>query len=279
MILFPAHPLKPTRSDDHFLPEWEAARELGIQTALFDDESLRRGRSALAVRRVRADGPALLRGWMLSADEYQALETALAAQGVRLRTSAADYARAHHLPGWHDAFRAHTAKTVFVGPDLDGLEDALAALALGAAVVKDHVKSLKHLWHEAAYIPDVADVQSARRVCTRFLELRGEDLVGSLVLRRWEDYETPEARSWWVEGELALITAHPDTADARTPIPHLEFLAPAVKALGCPFVTVDLARLRDGEWRVVEVSDGQVSDCPPAAVSVLTALVLARLVR
>ncbi|XVU23356.1 ATP-grasp domain-containing protein [Actinoplanes sp. CA-054009] len=46
------------------------------------------------------------------------------------------------------------------------------------------------------------------------------------------------------------------------------FLGEAVRGLGLPFVTVDLARRRDGRWRVVELGDGQVSDRPvstPAA--------------
>ncbi|MDJ0344038.1 ATP-grasp domain-containing protein [Streptomyces sp. H10-C2] len=33
-------------------------------------------------------------------------------------------------------------------------------------------------------------------------------------------------------------------------------------ALGCRFVTTDLALRTDGRWRVVEVGDGQVSDLP-----------------
>jgi hypothetical protein len=280
MLLFPAHPLSPSLPDDHFLPEWEAARVVGVETALFDDEQLRRGQASLAVRTVSGKGQAFLRSWMLLADEYRSLEEALSAQGVTLSTSADDYARAHHLPGWYDAFREHTARSICLGPNLDGLEEALTELAPGAAVIKDHVKSLKHLWAEAAFIPDVEDAEAARRVCERFLEVRAEDLVGSLVIREWEDYETAEVRSWWVGDQLALITAHPDNQDLKVAIPHLEFLVPAVTALACPFITVDLARRSDrSSWRVVEVGDAQVSDCPPEAQAVLAQVVLSRITR
>lgn len=279
MLIFPAHPLSPSRPDDHFLKEFEAARAMGLEVALFDDEQLRRGRAALAVRTVSQKGTAFLRSWMLTVAEYQALEEALAAQGVTLQTTAGDYARAHHLPGWYDTFREHTAKSICLGPGPDGLEAALAELAPGAAVIKDHVKSLKHLWAEAAFIPDVEDIESARRVCERFLEVRAEDLVGSLVIREWEDYETAEVRSWWCQGQLALITAHPDSEGQKVTIPHLEFLAPTVAALACPFVTVDLARRRNGDWRVVEVGDAQVSDCPEEARAVLVQVVLSAIAR
>lgn len=278
MLLFPAHPLNPSRPDDHFLPEWEAAKTAGLSVFLFDDEQLRRGRAAAAVKTVTAEGAALLRSWMLSSAHYHSLEEALAAKGITLVTSAADYDRAHHLPGWYETFRKHTPKSVYADASLASLEEALRELAPGAAVVKDHVKSLKHLWDEAAFIPDVTDLVGARRVCERFLEIRAEDLTGSLVLREWEDYEPGEIRSWWVRGQLALITAHPDNTVEKVAIPHLEFLAPAVAALGCPFVTVDLARRREGDWRVVEVGDGQVSDCAREATAVFVSIVLARII-
>jgi len=35
------------------------------------------------------------------------------------------------------------------------------------------------------------------------------------------------------------------------------------RELGSPFVTVDLAKADSGQWRVIEVGDGQVSDRPP----------------
>jgi hypothetical protein len=44
--------------------------------------------------------------------------------------------------------------------------------------------------------------------------------------------------------------------------PVLPVLAPLVGALGLPFVTVDLTRREDGEWRVVELGDGRASDRP-----------------
>lgn len=278
MLLFPAHLLNPSRPEDHFLPEWDAARAAGLSTMLFDDEQLRRGRAALSIKTVSGHGPALLRSWMLSAAEYKSLEEALAAKGITLITNASSYARAHHLPGWYDAFRDHTARSLVLGAGLEGLEEALAELAPGAAVIKDHVKSLKHLWAEAAFIPDVTDVAGARQVCERFLAVRGTDLVGSLVIREWEDYEPGEVRSWWIHGQLALITAHPDNEVEQVAIPDLEFLAPSVAALACPFVTVDLARRRDGEWRVVEVGDAQVSDYAREATAVFVMLVLARVI-
>lgn len=264
LLLLPRDPLAPRRADEHFAPEAAAAAELGLPTALVDHDELTAGDPdpARAVRGVPADADAVYRGWMLRAEQYAAMADALAARGVRLRTSAEQYRTAHELPGWYRALADVTPESRW---DTDG---DVGWLGSGAAVLRDHTKSLKHAWEEACLVPDVTDAGAAQRVVARFRELRGEDLVGSVVVRRFEEFTGPEARTWWVGGRCALVTAHPDTPDELPADPDLELAAPGVAALGLPFVTVDLVRRTDGRWRVVELGDGQVSDRPvstPAA--------------
>jgi hypothetical protein len=70
-------------------------------------------------------------------------------------------------------------------------------------------------------------------------------------------------RTWWVRGECRLIGGHPDTPEDLPPDDlDVTPLAVPIASLDLPFVTVDLARRADGEWRVVELGDGQVSDRP-----------------
>lgn len=138
-----------------------------------------------------------------------------------------------------------------------------ATLGAGGAVLRDYVKSMKHYWTEACFIPDVHDSHAALRVAARFVDLREDSFTGGLVLRRFEQFDGAEVRTWWIDGRCALSTAHPDTAEVP---PSPEFLPPSlgpiVSALGMRFVTVDLARRADGVWRVIELGDGQVSDRP-----------------
>jgi hypothetical protein len=279
LLLVPSDPLSPRRPDEHFRPEAQAARAAGVEVALVDHDALTRpGEAAAAVRRVPAADDAVYRGWMLRGEQYDAFAAALAARGARLRTAAAQYRRAHELPGWYAALRAVTPESRWtVGADLAAFDACCAALGAGAAVLRDYSKSLKHSWAEAAYIPDVTDRAAARAVATRFLDLRGEDLVGGLVVRRFEELAPVEARTWWTYGRCALVTAHPDTADRSLPgAPDLTAVEPVVAALDLPFVTVDLALRADGTWRVVELGDGQVSDRPSTTppddlISLLTA--------
>jgi len=269
MLIVPSDPLNPRRVDAHFAPEAVVARELGIPVALVDHDALAAsGDPAPAVARVPAAETgiveAVYRGWMLRSEQYAALDQALRARGVVLRTTPEQYRTAHELPGWYPALAVLTPVSVWtVGPLREDFDRARTRLGSGPAVLKDYVKSLKHSWHEAAFIAEVADGDAAWRVAARFLELREDSFVGGLVLRRFERFASAEARTWWVDGTCVLVGPHPDTPGEH-PSSDLDVaaIAPVVAGLGLRFVTVDLARRDDGAWRVVELGDGQVSDRP-----------------
>src|SRR5215213_6453612 len=52
-------------------------------------------------------------------------------------------------------------------------------------VLKDYVKSQKHAWAEACFIPSAADRGSVERVVRRFIELQDAELTGGLVFREY----------------------------------------------------------------------------------------------
>jgi hypothetical protein len=265
-ILMCADPLAPRRVDDHFSREAEAVRALGGSVALIDHDALQRGDAAGAVRWIPRDlGMAWYRGWMATAAQYTALAAALSARNVVLAVPPDGYQKAHELPGWYDTFAGVTPSSVWLPrapgspPGVDLLAELVRPLRAGPVIVKDYVKSRKHEWHEACYVPDVTDVGHLHTVVSRFVDLQGDLLAGGIVVREFESYERGEARVWWVDGEPVLVGPHPDTPD-HYPRPPTDLLAPCVRSLGCRFITTDLARRVDGAWRVVEVGDGQVSD-------------------
>ncbi|MFE0461680.1 ATP-grasp domain-containing protein [Kitasatospora sp. NPDC058965] len=287
-ILLPQDPLNPRRVDPHYSYEAQLVRGLGGETALVDHDALLAGEPAEAVRRVPSGtGPAWYRGWMLPVPAYAGFVKALADRGCHLLTSAAAYATAHELPGWYGTFEGATPDSVWLAADCGPAELAEAVERLGGrgpAIVKDFVKSRKHEWHEACYIPELADLAGVTKVVDRFVELQGEYLAGGVVLRRFhalapaQGYgaaaaaagdgaeeraqRAAEARVWWVDGEPVLTGPHPDTPEVF-PAPDLTVVRSLVRSLGCRFVTTDLALRADGGgWMVVEVGDGQVSDLP-----------------
>lgn len=266
ILIVPNNIFSPHRPDDHFAREADAASEMGVEVQVIDHDALVAGRADEAVRRVKAEGDAVYRGWMVTAGQYRLLYEALADRGVTLPTSPLKYQAAHEFPGWYEIFRDFTPASVYFStlsvPNVAGLWKRV--LPPGAGVVKDYVKSLKHHWDTAMFLPDLSDTNACMKVIETFMSERGPDLVGGIVVRAFEDYQDHEVRSWWVDGNIVLFTPHPDHPDSTFDAPFEMFnrITPAVRSLGSPFVTVDLTQTKSGEWRVVEVGDGQVSDLP-----------------
>lgn len=247
-------------------------RTRGGDVALIDHDALLRGDAANAVAHVPAGlGPVWYRGWMIPSDHYDALSRALRDRGVGLVVAPEQYRAAHELPGWYRAFEGLTPASVWStlrpgqDPDDETLRSLAGSLRPGPGIVKDYVKSRKHEWDKACFIPDLTDLDATARVVRTFVELQAEFLAGGIVLREFEPFVDPESaaaevRVWWFDGEPRLLTPHPDSPYGRGPVPELGQVGPAVRGLGCRFVTTDMALRSDGVWRVVEVGDGQVSD-------------------
>ncbi|MFF2848152.1 ATP-grasp domain-containing protein [Streptomyces sp. NPDC058001] len=314
-FLFCADPLRGSRPDAHFADEVAAVRAADAPRALIDHDALLAGAAREAVARVpRGSGAYWYRGWMMPVGRYEELERALRDRDCTLLTPAEQYGRAHELPGWYEVFEALTPRSVWraaepgAAPSPAELAALVAPLGPGAAIVKDYVKSRKHEWDEACYVPDRADTARLASVVDRFFALQEDTLAGGLVVRDFEPFVgRGEVRVWWVDGEAALVTPHPDAPRPGTdqdpmnglPTPDLSPIRAAVRALGCRFVTTDLA-LRDdgpggddsgasggsgadsgagdhGTWRVVEVGDGQVSGLPRQGTALPTDELIAAL--
>jgi hypothetical protein len=270
-ILMCVDPANPRRVEGHFAREAEAVRALGGSVALIDLDALRRGDAAAAVRRVPYGlGPVWYRGRVITAGQYAALAAALGVRDVALAVPPDGYQKAHELPGWYDTFAGVTPASVWLpmppgkAPTADELADLVRPLRPGPAVVRDYAQARRREWDEACFVPDLSDTARLHATVSRFVERQGDLLAGGVVIREHESYEDGEARVWWVDGEPVLVGPHPDTPD-RHPRPQAEPIAPCVRALGCRFITTDLARSADGAWRVVEIGDGQVSDFPAIA--------------
>lgn len=277
-LLLCEDPLRAGRCDPYFADHAAAARAVGARVAYLDHDALTAGDTEAAVRRVpEGIGPLWYRGWMIPPIHYAALARALTARGAALLTAPDDYRRAHELPGWFPVFEPVTPDSVWLPcepgepPAVEALAEVAASLPRGPGIVKDFVKSRKHEWEEACFIPELHDADGVHRVVARFVALQEDYLVGGIVLRAFErfDHDTGEARVWWLDGRPILTTAHPDTPQL-CPAPDSSGLSPLVAALNCRFITTDVARRADGVRRVVEVGDGQVSDLPagtdPAAL-------------
>lgn len=283
-FLYPAHPLAPREVDPDFAAEAELARSLGAPVSVLHLEPLlESGEARRAVRFVEGAGGeerGVYRGWILPAPVYGRLHGTLAqAKGIALLNSPEAYRAAQHLPLAYPCLAGHTPETVWVAADELSPERIVAAAAQlggGPLLVKDYVKSEKHAWEEACFIPSGTDGAAVLRVVDAFRARRGEALEGGVVLRRFVPLRrtgvhpssgmpvamevrcffvggTPTARVRYWEGQQDALPAVPD----------------ALLALGAridsPFFTMDFAQREDGGWTVIETGDGQVSGFPGGA--------------
>jgi hypothetical protein len=272
-------PLEPTLPDRAFQAEVAAIGRLGLPYVLLNHDALVRGEPDRAGRRVPKHDPPVLasyRGWMVTAGQYRSLYEVLSARGIVLINDPNQYSRCHHLPESYPAIEGLTPRTVWLASDLEigRIMEALAPLGDAPVVLKDFVKSRKHEWTEACYIPSASDRRAVERVVGRFLELQGADLAGGLVFREFVEFEpvgvhprsgmpiTEEYRIFWLDGRP--ISWSPYWEEGRyvgegPPIDEFKAVAAAVQSR---FFTMDVARRRDDGWMIVELGDGQVSGLP-----------------
>lgn len=236
-ILFCSDPLSPREPDSFWHDEVAAAEQAGLAWALLDFEELR-------VRRAPREGCLIYRGWMLPSPRY----AELCSQGWPLLNDARAYRLCHEFPESYPLIEQHTPRSVWtVGPELPpGL---LARFGDSPLVLKDYVKSRKHEWDEACFIPGPSEVE---RVVQRFLALQGPDFQGGLVFRQYVELDpSREARLFFLDGELILG-------------PRLEPFLTLARSIPSRFFSMDIAPVGDS-WTVVELGDGQVAGLPDEA--------------
>lgn len=279
VLLFPADSLERSQVERDYQPEWLAAQNVGFETALFDFDGLRRGEPMpFVLRRVPQSGAPrtlIYRGWMLRAEEYTRLFEGLEKRGWKMIQDPVAYRFAHHLPENYVLWRAQMPETVWLERerferereiDFAPIFEMTKPFGSGAVVLKDWVKSQKHDWSGAYFIPDASDQTRVRRVVNRFLQLTGEGLTGGLVFRRFAALreiagQTIEWRSFWFDGKpmsLAPHFLHSDELEAPD-LTRFEELAQRARSR---FFSLDLAQTEAGDWMVIEMGDGGVSGLP-----------------
>jgi len=270
--------------DSMYIDEVAAATHAGLSFEMLDYAAIADGNNpARAVREIPVHNtvePAIYRGWMLSASHYTALYDALLSRGIRLINNAEQYRYTHHLPQSMHLIKKHTPHTVWMETDGKNLSyDAIMQLLLPfsgqALILKDFVKSAKHYWYQACYIPSASDATAVKNTVDYFLKLRGDDLEGGLVFREFMDFEPladhptsrmpliKEYRLFFLNGERIDTVRYWDIEGyEETESPPGDLFADIAKQVRSNFFTMDVARHINGEWMIIELGDGQVAGLP-----------------
>ena len=282
IIIFCEDPLNREQPDDIYQAETDAARAAGFNYALINLEALVHEHNATkAIRRVpptTEEATALYRGWMLKPSDYTHLYDALLQKGIRLINNPVAYKHCHYFPESYDIIKHKTPCSVWLSVD-EGFEASsitplLTPFGNKPIIVKDYVKSQKHYWYEACYIPNASDLEAVHKTVTRFLELQDNDLNEGLVFREYVELEpltthsksdlplTKEFRVFVFNGTPLVVTEYWEEGDYQGNIPPLGAFAKEMHAIQSPFYTMDIAKQQNGEWLIIELGDGQVAGLP-----------------
>ncbi len=140
--------------------------------------------------------------------------------------------------------------------------------------MKDYVKSEKHNWNEACFIPDASDKKKVQDIVSRFLELRGDYLNEGIVFREFIELEfltehskskmplTKEFRIIFLNKKIVQIFNYWDEGDYGSEKPDIDFFQNIAKNIESNFFTMDVAKKKNGEWIIMELGDGQVAGLP-----------------
>ncbi len=241
-FVFPRDSAEPARPEEMFADQWSALMQAGFSASLCSDAVLA---GAKPLRNVPPGSVVVYRGWMVKGEEYEALARAIEQCGAKAFTNPQEYLAAHHLPNWYPLLSDLTPETRVFPADAD-LDAELRALGWGAYFLKDYVKSLKTA--RSSFVREPAE---APAVIAEMREYRGE-IEGGICVRRVEEFMPESERRYFV----LLGAGYAASEGAAVP----EIVQKCAKRLPSKFFSVDVARRADGELRVVEVGDGQVSD-------------------
>ncbi len=240
-FLYPSDYFKATQIDEQYRDEARAFKEAGFSVATLAQDRDIDGKSINGLKQNEA---VCYRGWMLTAQDYEALARAVKDHGAELATPLSQYLQAHYIPNWYPRVKEWTAETLFFPPDAD-LTAELSGVAWEGFFLKDYVKSLKtSVGSVVRKLDDIAAVVSEMK------KFRGT-IEGGFSVRRLEDYDDGSERRYFVYQGV------PYSGDnSEIPLAVCE----CVDRMESPFFSVDTAYRSDGVLRIIEIGDGQVSD-------------------
>lgn len=261
--------------------EYDSAKANGFETHVFSFEELSEGAINSALRFVKKCDKkeyGIYRGWMMKPSVYEQFYNGLLKKNIQLINNPKEYKHCHYLPSSYDKIAGETPKSNWTK---DVSTDNVTALANefgdSPIIVKDFVKSEKHNWDDACFIPKASDKSKVEQVVNRFLELRGDYLNEGIVFREFVELEfltdhsksgmplTKEFRIVFLNKKAIQIYKYWDEGNYNSEKPDIDFFENIASRVESNFFTMDVAKKKDGGWIIMELGDGQVSGLPENA--------------
>jgi hypothetical protein len=276
-LLFPQNPMMRKLPEPMFEPEFDAAKSQGFWRQLFDEEALCAGEIDLAFKRLPPGngGELLYRGWILTEELYRRFEAGLAARGYTLVSSAAHYAEVTYFPNYYPIIRDFSPSAEWTEtPDAFRAWTLSRKMGDGPFVLKDHVKSAKHPWHDACFVPNGSGRENFERIAANLRREQGDAFFRGFVVKQYvplrhrgdspREYPMCEEYRLFFWKRQLLIASHYHRL-SENPADWSPFVNLAQR-FDSPFFTMDVAQNEAGNWIVVDMGAGECSSLPPSLV-------------
>lgn len=283
-IIFCSSPLNNRLVDPDYEKEYNSAIKNGFNVELVNFEELENNNIDKSIRTIfPCDNfeKALFRGWMLKPEIYKLFYSALESKNISLINKSDEYINCHYFPYSYEIIKDKTPKSIYF--DFDGkldFQDLMLKLSVfngKPILIKDYVKSQKHKWNDACFIRSSNDSNEVKRVTDNFINLQGTDLNKGLVYREFLELEfigehskskmplTKEYRLFFFKGKLIGKYKYWDEGEYISDDNNIDEFIEIAKYIKSNFFTMDIAKTINGEWKIIELGDGQVSGLPDNA--------------
>lgn len=274
-VLFPQNPMMWKLPEPVFEYEFDAAKALGFDCLLFAEEVLSREGVEPALRHLPDGdgGPLLYRGWIFTEDTYRQFFDALLTRGYRLVNTPEQYAEVTYFPNYHPKVREVSPPAVWTDNDDPYLAWSRSrTLGDGPFVLKDYIKSAKHRWHEACFVPKGAGREQFEEIAAALRNEQGKVFNRGFVVKQYIPLRTlgrgpreyplcEEYRLYFWRQKLLVASHYHNQTASRTDWTPFEELASRFDAT---FFSMDVAQTEGGEWLIVDMGAGECSSLPPS---------------
>jgi len=283
-ILFCDNPFDNKTVDLDYQDEFSAAVKNDFKIHLFSFENLTHDNDAeSATKKIKKSDnlqQIIYRGWMLNPNQYALLYDALSTKNYRLINSPTEYKNCHYLPDSYKFICGHTSKTIWltVNNQQVNYEQVFTEIEVfgnSSLIVKDFVKSQKHYWDTACFVPSATEKQKVKSVISKFVELQNKDFNEGLVIREFIELKDltihsksgmplkQEYRLFFLNGQLLGCYDYWEEgeyfADEHPPLGMFKNIA---KNIESNFFSMDVAKTKNDDCIIIELGDGQVAGLP-----------------
>jgi hypothetical protein len=215
---------------------------------------------------------------MLNPFEYKELYEDLLSKNYKLINNPIEYQNCHYLPDSLKFIEKYTPKTIFQKFENKNIINILiekAGIFNGKPVIiKDYVKSEKHYWDTACFVPNSNDTIKLTETINNLIKLRENYLNEGIVIREYIELNniikhsksgmplSEEYRLFFYKNELLCISDYWEEVTYNIDKPNTKIFEKIAKGIESNFFTMDIAKDKNGNYIIIELGDGQVAGIP-----------------